>query len=205
LGRILAALAGHLDQMERIRGRAHERGRAERLHPSEPRRRVLPAARDRERAEGARALEARSPGIASAPRARAPSKPAQKPMKRPNENGKKTRSAGSTPAPRRTNAQHRAHHSHDSGVSSQRIGCPLVPEVWWTRTYRSSGYVRLVPKGGCVAWSSTSSTLRVKGSRRKSSQSARSSTDRTPAARHFAPTNGLDASSSRAIARKHRH
>src|SRR5256884_3098955 len=113
------------------------------------------------------------PGIASAPSARAPSKPAQKPMKRPNENGKKTRSVGSSPSPRRTNPQQRAHHSHDSCVSSQRIGCPLVPEVWWTRTYRSSGYVRLVPKGGCAAWSSTSSTLRVKGSRRKSSQSAR--------------------------------
>ena len=34
------------------------------------------------------------PGIARAPSARAPSKPAQKPMKRPNENGKKTRSSG---------------------------------------------------------------------------------------------------------------
>jgi hypothetical protein len=74
------------------------------------------------------------PGIASAPSARAPSNPAQNPMKSPNENGKKTRSRGSTPAPLRTNPQQRAHHSHDSCVSSHRIGAPLVPDVWCTRT-----------------------------------------------------------------------
>jgi hypothetical protein len=50
-------------------------------------------------------------------------------MNMPNENGKKTRSAGPTPAPRSTNPQQRAHQSHDSCVSSQRSGAPLVPDV----------------------------------------------------------------------------
>src|SRR3989442_1228886 len=59
LGGILAALARHLDQVERVGRRAHEHGRTERLHPGEPRRGVLAAAGDRERPEGARALEAR--------------------------------------------------------------------------------------------------------------------------------------------------
>src|SRR5438094_45967 len=59
LGGILATLARHLDQVERVGRRAHEHGRTERLHPGEPRRGVLAAAGDRERPEGARALEAR--------------------------------------------------------------------------------------------------------------------------------------------------
>ena len=70
------------------------------------------------------------PGIASAPSARAPSNPAQKPTKSPNENGKKTRSAGVTPAARSTKAQQRVHQSHDACVSSQRMGSALVPDVW---------------------------------------------------------------------------
>ena len=69
------------------------------------------------------------PGIASAPRARAPSNPAQKPMKSPKANGKKTRSPAVTPTPRKTASQQRAHHSQDSRVSSQRIGAPVVPDV----------------------------------------------------------------------------
>src|SRR5437867_10997877 len=105
LGRIDAVLAGDFEQMQRVRRRADERGGAELLHPGEPGWRILPA-----------------PGSTIAPRARAPSKPAQNPMKRPNENGKKTRSAGVMPAPESTNPQHRAHHSHDACVSSQRSG-----------------------------------------------------------------------------------
>ena len=66
--------------------------------------------------------------------ARAPSKPAQNPTKRPNENGKKTRSWAPSPAPRSTKPQQRAHQSQDSCVSSQRSGAPLVPDVWCTRT-----------------------------------------------------------------------
>ena len=69
-----------------------------------------------------------------APRTRAPSSPAQKPTKSPNENGKKSRSLGPSPAPRNTKAQQRAHHVHDASVSSQRIGGPVVPDVWNTRT-----------------------------------------------------------------------
>ena len=49
------------------------------------------------------------------------------------------RSPGPTPAARKTNAQQRAHQAHESSVSSQRIGGPVVPDVWNTRTYRSSG------------------------------------------------------------------
>src|SRR3989304_1318495 len=126
-------------------------------------------------------------GRRGCPTARAPSKPPQNPTKRPKEKGKNTRSSAVTPTPRRTNAQQRAHQSQDSWVSSQRIGAPEVPEVWWTRMYRSSGYVRLVPKGGRSAWSATSSDFRVKGSRAKSSQEQRSSADRIPAAAHFSP------------------
>ena len=74
------------------------------------------------------------PGMASAPSARAPSKPAQKPTNNPNENGKNTRSPGPTPAPASTKPQQRAHHSHEACVSSQRSGAPLVPDVWCTRT-----------------------------------------------------------------------
>src|SRR6266852_88120 len=66
------------------------------------------------------------PGIARAPRARAPSNPAQNPTNSPNENGKKMRSPGPRLAPRNTNPQQRAHHSHDSCVSSQRSGAPAV-------------------------------------------------------------------------------
>ena len=66
----------------------HERGGAERLHGG----------------QALRASPGRRPGMARAPRARAPSKPAQKPTKSPNENGKKTRSPGPSPAP----AQHEA-------------------------------------------------------------------------------------------------
>src|SRR2546422_1062032 len=51
LREVLAALARHLDQVERVGWRAHEHSRAERLHPGQSRRRVLPAAGDRERAE----------------------------------------------------------------------------------------------------------------------------------------------------------
>src|SRR3990172_2995957 len=66
--------------------------------------------------------------------------------------------------------------------------------------YRSSGYVRLVPKGGRSAWSATSSDFRVKGSRAKSSQERRSSADRIPAAVHFSLTNRLAGNTSRASA-----
>ena len=69
------------------------------------------------------------PGMASAPSARAPSKPAQKPMNSPNENGKYTRSAGPRPAPASTNRQQCTHQSHETCVSSQRSGAPVVPEV----------------------------------------------------------------------------
>jgi hypothetical protein len=72
--------------------------------------------------------------MANAPRTRAPSSPAQKPTNRPNENGKKRRSLGPSPAARKTKAQQRAHHAHDASVSSHRIGGPVVPEVWKTRT-----------------------------------------------------------------------
>jgi hypothetical protein len=65
---------------------------------------------------------------------RVDSKPAQKPMKRLKEKGKATRSPGPRPAPRRTKVQHRAHQCHDSSVSSQRSGGPVVPDVWKTRT-----------------------------------------------------------------------
>ena len=74
------------------------------------------------------------PGTAIAPITRAPSRPAQKPTKSPNENGKKRRSPGPSPAARNTMAQQRAHHVHDASVSSQRIGGPVVPDVWNTRT-----------------------------------------------------------------------
>src|SRR5438094_425227 len=59
LGEVLAALARHLDQVERVGRRAHEHGRPERLHPGEPRRGVLAAAGNCERPQGTRALEAR--------------------------------------------------------------------------------------------------------------------------------------------------
>src|SRR5439155_371048 len=45
-------------QMQRVRRRAHERGGAELLHPGEPGWRILPAAWQHHRAEGARAVEA---------------------------------------------------------------------------------------------------------------------------------------------------
>src|SRR5512147_2792876 len=91
------------------------------------------------------------PEIASAPSFRAPSQPDQKPIKGPNENAKKIRSAGVTPAASRTVFQHPAHHCQESSVSSQYIGLPVVPEVWCTLIYRSTGNVSTVPKGGWVA------------------------------------------------------
>ena len=72
--------------------------------------------------------------MAIAPTARAPSSPAQKPTNRPNEKGKKSRSPGPSPAARNTKAHERAHQLQDASVSSQRIGGPVVPEVWKTRT-----------------------------------------------------------------------
>ena len=83
--------------MERVRRRAAHRGGAERLHGGQALSGVLPAT-----------------GIARAPRARAPSKPAQNPTKSPKENGKKTGRPGRGPRPRRTKPQQRAHHSQDS-------------------------------------------------------------------------------------------
>ena len=74
------------------------------------------------------------PGMASAPMRRAASNPAQNPMNGPKENAEKMRSPAPTPAARYTNVQQRVHQSHDSAVSSHRIGRPVVPEVWWTRT-----------------------------------------------------------------------
>src|SRR5690349_11012350 len=112
------------------------------------------------------------PEMHIAPSLSAPPNADQKPMNGPKENAKKTRSAAVTPAARYTwSDQMPVHHTHDSAVSSQRSGAsPLEPEVWCMRTYRSSGYVRFVPNGGCDAWSATSSDLFVSGSRSKSSQ-----------------------------------
>src|SRR5438093_94598 len=53
------AVARHLDQVQRVGRRAHEHGRAERLHGVKPRRRILAAPGNRERPECARALEPR--------------------------------------------------------------------------------------------------------------------------------------------------
>src|ERR1700687_4042433 len=67
--------------------------------------------------------------------------------------------------------QIRSHHSQDSAVSSQRSGCePDDPDVWCSRMYLSSGYVRLVPYGGGASWSASSSGLVVSGRVSKSSQ-----------------------------------
>src|SRR5438477_11093920 len=113
-----------------------------------------------------------APEMASAPSRSAPPNADQNPMNGPNENAKKTRSPGPKPAARYTwSDQMDSHQAHDSGVSSQRSGrSPLDPDVWCTRTYRSIGYVRLVPKGGCAAWSAISSPFVVSGCRAKSSQ-----------------------------------
>ena len=74
----------------------------------------------------------------------------QNPMNGPNENGTKTRSLLRSPAPRNTCFQHSTNHCHDSVVSSQRRGTPpIVPDVWWIRTYCSRGNVSPDPYGGC--------------------------------------------------------
>ena len=59
----------------------------------------------------------------------APSSAAQKPMNGPKENGTNKRSFSVSPAPVRTNPQHRPHHSQLSGVSKTRNGFPVVPDV----------------------------------------------------------------------------
>src|ERR1700716_3990114 len=70
------------------------------------------------------------PEIAIAPIRSAPQKADQKPMKGPKEKAQKTRSPGPTPAAGKTcSAQMRSHHSHDSAVSSQRIG-QVAAERW---------------------------------------------------------------------------
>src|SRR6266571_4534887 len=111
------------------------------------------------------------PEMQSAPSRWAPPNADQNPMNGPNEKAKKMRSAAVTPAAGYTCSDHmRSHHSHDSAVSSQRRGLsPLEPDVWCRRTKRSIGKVRLVPKGGCAAWSASTSDFAVIGRRSKSS------------------------------------
>src|SRR3972149_3397250 len=58
LGQAQPALARHLRQMERVGWRADKHGGAERLHPREPRRRVLPATGNGQRPDRPRPPEA---------------------------------------------------------------------------------------------------------------------------------------------------
>ena len=67
------------------------------------------------------------------PRAEAPSKAAQKPMNGPKEKGKRKRSSRVTPAAVKRMAQIFLNHAQESAVSSQRMGRPEEPEVWWKR------------------------------------------------------------------------
>ena len=81
-----------------------------------------------------------------------------------NENGKKNTSRGRRSSPAKMACQSPRSQSHDSGVSSHRSGRPVdVPDVWWSRVYRSNGKVRLLPYGGCSSWSAASSALVVNG------------------------------------------
>src|SRR4030095_7211585 len=75
-------------------------------------------------------LDMPPPGTQCSPSCGPASNPAQKPRNGPNENGKKTRSAGLTRAPRYTVFQHSSNHCQLSLVSIQRNGRPVDDDVW---------------------------------------------------------------------------
>ena len=68
-------------------------------------------------------------------------------MNGPNENASSARSLGVISAASSTYCQASIHQCQSSAVSSTTSGRPRVPEVWWQRTYRSIGNVRLAAKG----------------------------------------------------------
>ena len=184
LREVEAALARDLGEVQRV-GRRAARARSRPAPPCAARRvrRVLAAARDRQRAERPRALEARPEADEEPERERE-----EHAVAGPHARRRAARSPSSAPTSPRTPA------CRASGAA--RRSCPRSGAR--ARSARA-GYVRLVPNGGCAAWSATSSALRVSGSRAKSSQSRRSSAAASAGGAPLrASQNGLAAEDARA-------
>ena len=73
-------------------------------------------------------------GMHKLPNRFAPSNPAQNPRNGPNENAKHNRSSCRNPISPKSCPQQRMIHAQLAGVSSQRMGVPVVPDVWCRRT-----------------------------------------------------------------------